>query len=83
MTGHGERHHLDDRNDLFERAVALTEINGAIAAMASSMLTCPEALDARARFLDSMDRLATSPGVSTDEVQQVAAGILALGTEGN
>lgn len=41
------------------------------------------ALAARWQFLDSMDRLATSPGMSTDEVQQVAAGILALGTEGN
>ncbi len=41
------------------------------------------ALTARWQFLDSLNRLATSPGMSADEVQQVAAGILALAPEGD
>ena len=41
------------------------------------------ALTARWQFLDSLNRLETSPGMSAGEVQQVAAGILGLGTEGN
>ena len=39
------------------------------------------ALTARWQFLDSLNRLETSPGMSAGEVQQVAAGILGFGTE--
>jgi hypothetical protein len=79
MTDQDARDRLDA---LLERAVALTELNRTVAAIASSVLACPGAWDARARFLDSLNRLETSSGMSAGEVQQVAAGILALAPEG-
>lgn len=75
MTDQDARDHLDG---LIERAVELTLINGVVAAAASSMRACPEAWEARARFLAAADQLATAPGVTAAEVEQVAGGILAL-----
>jgi hypothetical protein len=73
-----------DRLDaLIERAVDLTMLNGVVAAMAASQLACPEAWAARARFLADLNRLETLPGVSAAEVEQAAAGILALADQGD
>lgn len=39
------------------------------------------AMMARERFLDATDRLAFAPGLSADELENVAAGILSLANE--
>jgi hypothetical protein len=78
-----EQDEQDYLDALIERAVYLAMLNGAVATMASSMHACPEAWDARARFLADMDRLTTAPGATAAEVEQAAAGILALAAEGD
>jgi hypothetical protein len=68
---------------LAEIARLNNEAGDAGRAPVADSLAFTRALTARSQFLDAMEQLATAPGATAAEVEQVAAGILGLAAPSN